>query len=297
MDILVTGATGLIGNALIPYLRASGHNVYALTRNPIGKQDLGWDPDSGQLDLSHFQSLDAVVHLAGENIAGGLWTKARKERIYKSREAGTRLLINNLTALEKLPSVLISASGIHYYPHTGGADYDESGPCGKGFLNEVCQVWEAATAPANEKGVRVVNLRLSVVLSPSGGALAKMLPAFKLGLGGRVGDGRQHMSWIAIDDVVDIIYQCLNDERLQGPVNACSPEVVSNREFTHILGEVLLRPTLVPLPERVVRILLGQLGEETLLADFRVYPRKLLEAGYTFRFSSLKKALSHLLER
>ena len=297
MDILVTGATGLIGSALLPLLQSCGHTVYPLTRNPKEKHDLGWNPDSGQLNLTHLQALDAVVHLAGENIAGGLWTKSRKNKIFKSREAGTRLLCTKLTELEKSPNVLICASGIHYYPFTGGEAFDESGPDGEGFLYEVCKSWESATKLASEKGLRVVNLRFSVVLSPKGGALALMLPAFKLGLGGRIGHGQQYMSWIAIDDVVKIIYHCLLDDKFAGPVNVCAPGSVMNKDFTRILGDVLRRPTILPLPEIVVKTLFGQMGKETLLADFRIVPRKLLEGNYTFQYPSLRPALLHLLDR
>ncbi len=297
MNILLTGATGLIGSALFRHFQSYGHQVYPLTRYPKGDHDIGWDPDSGQLNLANLQDLDAVVHLAGESITGGLWTPKRKNKIFKSRVEGTRLLCNKLNELDRPPRVLLSASGIHYYPFMGGGEFDELGPEGEGFLYEVCKSWEKMTELAGEKGIRVVNLRFSVVLSPKGGALALMLPAFKYGLGGRLGRGQQYMSWIAIDDVVDIIDHCLLDDQLTGPVNVCAPESVTNTDFTRILGEVLRRPTLLPVPEIVVKTLFGQMGRETLLADFRIVPRKLLEGNYTFKYPSLQSALSHLLDR
>lgn len=297
MNILLTGATGLIGSALSHHLKLCGHTVSPLTRHPKEECDLGWNPDLGQLDLSPLQGLDAVVHLAGESITGGLWTKSRKNKILKSREEGTRLLCNKLTELDPLPRVLLCASGIHYYPFTGGGEFDESGPSGEGFLYEVCKSCESVTNLATENGIRVVNLRFSVVLSPKGGALALMLPAFKLGLGGRVGSGQQSMSWIAIDDVVAIINHCILDDQFTGPVNVCAPNSVINKDFTQFLGEVLGRPTILPLPKIVVKTLFGQMGIETLLADFRIVPRKLLEGNYTFKYPSLPSALSQLLAR
>jgi uncharacterized protein (TIGR01777 family) len=297
MNILLTGATGLIGSALLNYFQSCGHKVYPLTRYPREDQDIGWNPDSGQLNLTQLQDLDAVVHLAGESITGGLWTPKRKKKILNSRVEGTRLLCSKLTELDRPPRILLSASGIHHYPFMGGGEFDELGPAGEGFLYEVCKSWEKMTELAGEKGIRVVNLRFSLVLSPKGGALALMLPAFKYGLGGRLGRGQQYMSWVAIDDVVDIIDRCLLDDQLTGPVNVCAPESVTNTDFTRILGEVLRRPTLLPLPEIVVKTLFGQMGRETLLADFRIAPRKLLERKYTFKYPSLQPALSHLLDR
>lgn len=296
MNILLTGSTGLIGGELFRHFQSCGHKVYPLTRYPRDGHEVGWKPDSGQLNLNYLQDLDAVVHLAGESITSGPWTQNRKNKILNSRIEGTRLLCSKLTELDRPPKVLLCASGIHYYPFIGGEEFDELGPSGVGFLCDVCKSWEKMTKFATKKGIRVINLRFGVVLSPKGGALAVMLPIFKCGLGGRLGQGKQYMSWIAIDDVVGIIDHCLLDDQLTGPVNVCAPESVTNIDFTRTLGEVLRRPTILPLPEVVVKILFGQMGRETLLADFRIIPRKLLERNFTFKYPSLQSALLNLLD-
>lgn len=296
MHVVITGATGLIGGALSVFLRGQGHRVRSVTRHPQGEDDIGWNPEQNELDLGPAaeNGIDAVVHLAGENIASGRWTEKRKQRILESRERGTRLLCERLAALDDPPGVLVSASGVNYYPDQTGEAYDESGPAGESFLSRVCQAWEAATAPAVERGIRVVNLRLGVVLSSKGGALGKMLPVFRLGLGGPIGSGRQHMSWIAMDDVTGAIMHCIKEQRVEGPVNAVAPEPVTNREFTKTLAGVLKRPAFIPVPAWAVSLALGQMGRETLLADNNIMPKTLLDSGYCFSYESLSSALGDI---
>ena len=297
MRILVTGATGMIGSELVPFLLSHSHEVRRLTRRPYEKSDIGWNPDSDSLESSEIEGFDAVIHLAGENIASGLWTTARKKRILDSRKDGTLLLCQNLARLAAPPRALISVSGVNFYPDHAGRVFDETGPAGEGFLALVCREWEAATIPARNSGIRVVNLRLGVVLCPTGGALTKMLPVFKLGLGGRIGHGRQHMSWIAIDDLLEVMDLCLRDKRIEGVVNAVAPQTVSNRDFTRALAKALGRPAIFPVPAMVIKLLFGQMGVETILSDLQVYPKKLIEHGYKFRHQSLSDSLPEILYR
>ena len=297
MKILVTGATGMIGSVLVPFMLNHGHEVCRLTRRPVESFDIGWNPHSGQLEKDKLEGFDAVIHLAGENIASGRWTAARKNKIRNSRIEGTLLLCKTLVSLDSSPRVLISASGVNYYPDHTGRLYDESGPAGESFLSHVCMDWEAATSAARESGIRVVNLRLGVVLGPSGGALAKMLPVFKLGLGGKIGSGLQHMSWIALDDLLGIIEFCLHNNRFEGPVNAVAPQTVCNRDFTRALAKALGRPAIFPVPAMVIKLVFGQMGVETILSDIRAHPKKLLEHGYEFHHQSLSDTLSEILNR
>lgn len=297
--ILITGASGLVGQALIPFLRNAGHKILTLSRNAREGDDqaLTWDPDAGLLNLSSAGNIDAVVHLAGENVAGGRWSKKVKDRIYYSRKKGTRLLADAIAKLSKPPKVLVSASGINYYQSSPLVTHTEDSPPGTSFLAEVCRVWEGETWPAQDAGIRTVQLRIGMVLSPAGGALSKLLLPFQLGGGGPIGNGRQRMSWIAIDDLVDIIHRAVVDEKMQGPVNAVAPQVVSNSVFGKTLGGVLRRPAILPMPAFVLRKLFGELADEALLCDIAVAPHRLNEAGYTFRFNDLEEALKHLLGR
>ncbi|MBI3328961.1 MAG: TIGR01777 family protein, partial [Nitrospinae bacterium] len=241
MNVVVTGSSGLIGSALVSFLVSGGHRVTRLVRSRArpGDAEVQWDPAAGTLETAGLEGLDAVVHLAGENIAAGRWTAERKARIRDSRVKGTQFLCDTLTRLAQPPKALVCASAIGYYADRGEEILREESPPGLGFLAEVCRAWEAAAAPAAQKGVRVVHLRIGVVLSPAGGALAKMLTPFKMGLGGRVGSGRQYMSWIALDDLVGVIHHALTTDTLQGPVNAVAPRPVTNLEFTTTVGGVL----------------------------------------------------------
>jgi uncharacterized protein (TIGR01777 family) len=297
MHVLVTGSTGLVGSALVPFLTTGGHQVTRLVRSTprSGADEVQWDPARGSVATPGLEGADAVVHLAGENIASGRWTDEKKARIRDSRVRGTRVLCEALAELAEPPKVLVSASAIGYYGDRGDRVLREDSPPGDDFLAEVCRGWEDATQPARQRGIRVVNLRLGMVLSPAGGALGKMLMPFKLGLGGIIGSGEQYMSWIALDDVIGAIYHALITEGLQGPVNAVAPQPVTNREFTRTLGRVLGRPTLFPLPAFVARTVFGEMADALLLASTRVDAARLRETDYAFRFAELESALRHLL--
>ena len=298
MKILVTGSTGLVGSALLPFLSTGGHQPIPLLRG--GQAQSGaphWDPAAGKIAAESLEGFDAVVHLAGENIAGGRWTDDKKKKIRDSRVAGTRLLCAALAKRKRPPKTLVCASAIGYYGNRGPEVLDESSAPGSGFLAEVCQEWEAAAEPARAAGIRVVHLRIGVVLSADGGALATMLLPFKLGVGGVIGSGQQYMSWVAIDDVVGAIHFALTQDQLSGPVNAVSPSPVTNRDYTKTLGKVLARPTILPIPSFAIHLGLGEMADELLLASTRVVPDVLQEAGYEFRFPDLEPALRHLLGR
>ena len=298
MNVLVSGSSGLIGSALVPALSADGHAVRRLRRAPGGGADAtSWNPDDGTFAAGALDGLDAVVHLAGENIAGGRWTASRKSRIRDSRVEGTRRLCAALAALETPPRVLVAASAIGFYGDRGDALLDESAAPGIGFLPEVSRSWEAAAAPAREAGIRVVHLRIGIVLSPAGGALGQMLLPFKLGVGGVLGSGEQYMSWIALDDLVGIVRHALADESLSGPVNAVAPRAVTNREFTRTLGQVLRRPTILPAPAFALRIALGEMADALLLASTRVDPAALRGGSFEFRHPELDGALRQVLDR
>lgn len=296
MNILVTGSTGLVGSALVPFLTTGGHHVLRLVRGAARRDDeITWNPETGEIDLAKLEGLDAVVHLAGENIASGRWTATKKARIHDSRVNGARLLSEALSKLSRKPRVLVCASAIGFYGDRGDEVMIESSSPGSSFLCQVCRDWEAATEAARQAGIRVVNLRIGVVLTPRGGALEKMLLPFKLCAGGVVGSGRQFWSWIALDDLVGAIHHAITHDELSGPVNAVAPDPVTNHDFTKTLGQVLGRPTIVPMPAFAVRLLLGEMGEELLLASTRVVPSRLQATGYQFRCPTLEGALRHLL--
>ncbi|MFP4541451.1 MAG: TIGR01777 family oxidoreductase, partial [Opitutales bacterium] len=295
--ILVTGHRGMIGSALSAHLRTLGYSVRGLTRSPSGEDEFGWDPMKGSLDPAALEGLTAVVHLAGAGIADHRWTPSYKETLMESRRQGTRLLAEKLAALSEPPPVLVSVSGANFYP-LDGKPHGEGGPHGEGFLAKVCEAWEGAADLAREAGLRVVHPRLGVVLSPRGGALAKMLPAFRGGVGGPIGSGRQMFSWIGLHDAVDILVRAIEDERYEGPVNAVAPEALPQREFARTLGRVLRRPSFAPLPAPVVRTLFGrEMADETLLADLNLVPNKLREWGYGWRHGDLEAALRYYLGR
>lgn len=296
MSVAVTGASGLIGAELCSLLTTSGRHVTRVTRNPrAGDGAVVWDPESRGLPVDRLSGVDAVAHLAAENIAAGRWTKRRKRLIEESRVRGTRVLCESLARMPKPPSVLVAASAIGYYGDQGEHWLDEQSPVGEGFLAEVARRWEEATAPAVEAGIRVVRARFGLVLSPRGGALRAMLPAFRLGVAGRVGSGRQYFSWIGVHDAAGAIAHAIGESSLRGAVNVVSPNPVTNLEFTQTLGRVLGRPTLLPAPRALVRLALGEMADELLLASMRVRPNRLLESGYTFRDPDLEGALRRLL--
>ena len=303
--VAVTGSRGLVGSALAPALAAAGHRVLRLVRGAaaapaapaVGARVARWDPESGALDSSALAGVDAVVHLAGESVAGGRWTEAKKRRIRSSRVDGTRGLAASLARLERPPRVLVSASAVGYYGDRGAELLREGSAPGTGFLAEVCQEWETATEPAARARIRVVRLRIGMVVSRRGGALAAMLTPFRLGAGGPVGGGTQWVSWIAIDDLVAAILHALDTASLAGAVNAVAPEPVQNRELARTLGRVLGRPALLPLPAFAARLLLGQMADELLLASARVEPARLQATGFAFRHPTLEDALRHELGR
>jgi uncharacterized protein len=298
MQVVISGASGLVGTELVSSLTAHGHSVRKLVRHSAtSSNEISWNPESGNLNSKDLEGVDAVVHLAGENIAEGKWTPEKKERIRESRVKGTSLLANKLASLDSPPKVFVSASAIGYYGDRAEEILREDSGPGEGFLPDVCQAWEEAAKPAMEKGIRVVHPRIGIVLSPKGGALAKMLTPFRLGAGGKLGSGDQFMSWIALDDLIGVIEFALATESLQGPVNTVSPNPVTNSEFTKTLGHVIKRPTIFPMPAPVVRAIFGEMGDALLLASTRVHPAMLVTATYPFRYPELKGALHHLLAK
>ena len=281
MKVMISGSSGLIGSALSKSLRSDGHIVVGLPRTYEESID--------------FSDVDAVVHLAGENIAAGRWTPDKKRRIEVSRVDGTRQLAEQLAGSPAKPSVFICASAIGFYGHRGDALLDEDSQAGDGFLPTVCKQWEAASRPAEEAGIRTVRIRTGIVLSTEGGALKKMLPPFKIGLGGTLGNGHQYMSWISLADVVQIIRFLIDTDSISGAVNLVSPDPVTNSEFTKKLGQVLHRPAILPLPSFAARIIFGEMANELLLESCRVHPGKLLNSGYAFRHTNLQDALKDIL--
>jgi uncharacterized protein (TIGR01777 family) len=299
IHVAVTGASGMLGSALLPFLTTGGHRVTPVTRQRKPSDAIRWDPSSGATDASAFEGLDAVVHLAGENI-GRRWTGERKRRIRESRADGTRLLAEALARLKRPPRVLVSASAIGIYGDRGDEVLTEdaipTGPPGD-FLVEVGREWEAATEPARAAGIRVVNLRFGIILTPAGGALGRMLPPFRAGAGGPLGSGRQWVSWISTDDAIGAVHHALFASDLAGPVNAVAPEPVTSRTFAATLGRVLRRPALLPAPATALKLLFGEMAETTLLSSQRVSPSRLLASGYSFRHPRLESALRHVLGR
>lgn len=298
MRFLISGASGLVGRALVPFLKSQGHEVIRLVRHvPQGPDEVFWNPAKGVLDLSHVRTLDAVVHLAGANVAEGRWTSARRGEIRDSRVLGTRTLATALDRLRHRPFVLVTASATGFYGDAGDRQLHETDKRGDGFLAEVCEAWEREAAVVRGFGIRVAKLRTGVVLTPAGGALAKLLSLFSAGLGGRIGNGKQWMSWISIDDLLGAIYHAVLDQRCNGPVNAVAPEPVTNAEFTATLARVLGRPAILPVPAAALRLAFGPMADETLLASARVMPTRLMESQFGFRHVRLEDALRHVLGR
>jgi uncharacterized protein (TIGR01777 family) len=300
MRVAVTGSSGLIGTAVVDLLRSSGHEVTRLVRRPPSAADeVAWNPDAGTVDTGGLRGVDTLVHLAGEPIGGGRWTQERKRRIRDSRVKGTRLLATTLASMDDRPRALINGSAIGYYGSDRGDELltEESAP-GVGFLAQVVRDWEAAADPARAAGLRVVHVRTGIVQSPKGGALALQLPLFKLGLGGRLGSGRQWVSWITLDDIAGIFVHAVMRTNLEGVLNGTAPDPVRNAEFTHVLGRVLGRPALLPIPKLGPAAVLGPEGaRETAFASQRVIPARTEATGYSFHHRTLEPGLRHVLAR
>ena len=297
--LVIGGAGGMIGQALIPLLEADGWTVRRLMRPSSDgtdrNLDISWDPERNQIDSGAFSGVHGVIHLGGANIAQGSWTQARKAVIRDSRVKSTRLLAETIAAMAQPPEVFVCASAIGIYGNRGDTLLSETSGYGDDFLADVGMQWEAATLPAREAGVRVVNARIGVVLAKEGGALAKMLTPFKLGMGGKVGNGRQYWSWIDVEDVVHALYFCLHNQDLSGPVNLVAPEPLRNLAFVKAFAKTLGRPAVMPLPAFMVSLLMGEMGRALLLSSTRVSSKKIQSAGYTFRYPQLEESLRHLL--
>lgn len=303
MKVLVSGASGLVGSELLHELKRKGHQPIRLVRRKglTSDPEIVWDIQAGQLDPKALEGIDAVIHLAGENIAGGRWSEERKQKIVQSRVQGTQLLAETLAKLEHPPKVFICASAIGFYGHRGDEVLNDVSAKGKGFLADTCKQWEDACQPARDKGIRVVNSRFGIILSPKGGALKAMYWPFKLGLAGDLGNGKQYMSWIALADVVEALEHMLTHDSLQGPVNVVAPHPVTNHQFTDVMRKVLICPLLPmhywtpPAPAFAVKALLGEMAEQLLLSSQQVQPVALLGSGYEFRYPDLKPALESML--
>jgi hypothetical protein len=295
MKVLIAGSSGLIGDALVSHFESKGDEIVRLVRTPGEEGTIFWDVHYGILDADALEGFDAVINLAGANVAEKRWTSKRKTEILESRVFSTILLCKRLAGLKKPPKVLINASAVGFYGNQGSSIVDESSLKGNGVLADVCRKWEASTSPIKDKGIRLVLARFGIVLSPKGGALKKMLLPFRLGLGGKIGAGDQWMSWVAIEDVVKSIEYLINNEDIQGAVNICTPNPVTNEEFTKILGNVLHRPTLLSVPAFAVRLVFGEMADEMLLASTKVSPRRLVDSGYVFQYPELESTLRHYL--
>ena len=301
MKVIVTGSGGLVGRALVRSLLADGHSVTRLVRGVAqlfrapGTASVDWNPEKGTIDAGALEGHDAAVHLAGEPIAEGRWDDEKKRRILESRVKGTRLIAETLAGLNEKPRVLVSASATGFYGDRGEEVLREESASGENFVSEICREWEKSTLAASQAGIRVVHLRIGVVFSGEGGALPRMLTPFKLGVGGRLGSGRQYMSWITLEDLVRVIRRAVEDETLRGPVNAVAPGAVTNEEFTKTLGRVLGRPTIFAVPAFAARLAFGEVADELLLASARVEPARLKEAGFDFKHAEVEGALRSVL--
>lgn len=295
MRIAVTGASGLIGSALVPHLRSAGHDVVRLVRRPASAPDeVTWDPQAGTVDLDGLAGTDAVIHLAGAGVGDHRWTDDYKREILDSRVNGTHTIVKAMTSLDPLPRVLISASAIGWYGDTGDRTVDETAPAGTGFLADVVRAWEAAADPARSAGIRVVHPRTGLVVSGEGGAWARMFPLFRLGLGGKLGDGRQYWSWISLRDEIRALEFLLEREDLAGPVNLTGPTPVTNAEVTSVMGSVMHRPTVLPAPAFALKAVLGEFSTE-VLGSARVVPGVLAEAGFSFEDPTIESAIRSAL--
>ncbi len=295
-SVAIAGAGGFIGSALRAALGEAGWRIRRLVRRPVrSAEEIAWDPARGELDAAALSGLDALIHLGGESIAAGRWTPARKRALRESRLASTRLLAESLARSPRPPRAFLCASAVGIYGDAGEAPVDESSPAGQGFLAELARDWEAAAAPAQAAGLRVVNLRIGTVLSREGGALARLLPLYRLGLGGPLGSGRQYLSWIALADLLAAIRFCLEREELAGPVNLVAPAACRQADFARALGQALQRPALLPAPAFALRLLLGEMAQALLLEGAAVRPRRLEEAGFVWRYPDLETGLAAIL--
>jgi uncharacterized protein (TIGR01777 family) len=298
MKILITGAKGLIGKALTRSLKEKGHELLLASRGgPKSANEIKWDTETGFSEPERLEGVDVVIHLAGENISGGLrWTDDKKKAIRDSRIKGTRSVVDAISRLRDKPKVFIASSAIGFYGDRADDEMTESSAAGDTFLSEVCREWEAESRRAEDAGIRTVLLRTGIVLSKEGGALATMLTPFKLGVGGVVGSGKQWMSWISLDDEIAIINFAIENENILGAVNAVAPNPATNEAFTKTLGDVLYRPTFLPLPEFAISMIFGEMGDALLLASTKVLPKRLLDAGFEFKYPNLKPAIEHAVE-
>jgi uncharacterized protein len=295
MKVLIAGASGLVGSALIPALEAEGAEVTRLVRTSAGAGEIEWHPNNDQIDATKLEGFDAIINFAGENIAGGRWTDDQKRKIHDSRVNGTHLLSEAIAGLKQQPKVFLCASATGIYGDRDDETLDEQSDSGGGFLAGVCREWEQATEPAGAAGVRTVNLRFGPILAREGGMLAKLLTPFKMGMGGKVGSGKQYISWVAIDDAVGAIKLALKDESIRGPLNIVSPRPVTNEEFTKTLGHVLSRPTALSVPAFAARLAFGEMADEMLLTSQRVIPKRLNDVGYEFEYPELEGAFRKYL--
>lgn len=298
LKVAITGASGLLGKSLTGFLQTGGHTVVPLVRRrpAEGEEAIYWKPSEGDIDAAALEGFDVVVHLAGEGVANGRWNAARKNRIMESREKGTQLIAETLAQCKNPPKTLLSASAIGFYgDNPRDVVVTEDSPAGDNFLADVCKVWEDSAQPAKDAGIRVVHPRIGLVMTSAGGALAKMLTPFQMGVGGRIGSGKQGMSWISLEDTIGALYHLMYEEDIEGPVNLTAPNPCSNAEFTKTLGKVLRRPTIFPLPEMVVKTLFGQMGDEALLEGAYVHPDRLISTGFDFLYPSLEDALRQTL--
>ena len=295
MKVLIAGASGLVGSALIPALEAEGGEVTRLVRTSAGAGEIEWHPNNDQIDAAKLEGFDAIINLAGENIAGGRWTDDQKRKIHDSRVNGTHLLSEAIAGLKQPPKVFLCASATGIYGDRDEETLDEQSDSGGGFLAGVCREWEQATEAASAAGVRTVNLRFGPILAREGGMLAKLLTPFKMGMGGKVGSGKQYIAWVAIDDAVGAIKLALKDESIRGPLNIVSPHPVTNEEFTKTLGHVLNRPTALSVPAFAARLAFGEMADEMLLTSQRVIPKRLNDAGYEFEYPELEGAFRKYL--
>ncbi len=296
--IVVAGASGLVGTALVEALTRDGHAVRRLVRRAVRDSDeeIEWDPASGNIDAQELNGVDVVINLSGENIAGGRWTEAFKQKLRASRIDSTSLLARTVADLPHPPRVLCSASAIGFYGVRGDEPLDDSSPRGTGFLADLCEQWEAANQPASQRDIRTVQCRIGVVLSTKGGALGKMLGPFRAGIGGVLGSGKQYISWVALADLVDAIRFVIDDDAIQGAVNMTAPNPVTNREFTQALGKAVGRPTVIPMPAFALRTMVGrEMADEMLLGGAKIYPRKLEQAGFAFAHPTIDSAIAKAL--